>query len=380
MTEKTPTLWRRALGVLLAVAGVASGMLALTAAVVAPARAAGPQTLTVWVSPAGSDINDGLSADTPFATLQHASDWLCGSTTACTGRGQPVEVRIAQTLIQVTAMTTWRYYDPGYPTTLEPWTYQPGEAWAQLSATGGLPTFDGGFTVDHALTFLPAGAGSGSTGLSFIYLRWQRFNISALDLQGGVGTTVNGSGVTVSWPLPDAANGVTFYGDFFYQIGNYWNPTHPMGWGAVDAYNSSGDTVTNCHFADLMNSAADAGHVHALYLSHHSDGTLVKGNAFTDITGDVVRQRDLTEKTLVTGNVFTRAGQYAYVDDWFCRPTLAAAKVCGPAEYASWLGTFTTNTLNGLYPEVIQIVNRRLTYCFDQPKGVCPANRWNTAG
>lgn len=345
-----------------------------------PARAlpasAGPATLTVWVSPAGSDSNDGLSAATPFASLQRAGDWLCGGTASCPGRGQPVEVRIAQQVIPVAAQVTWRYYDPSYPTTLEPWSYQPGQGWADLSATGGLPTFDGGGVTAHGLSFIPAGAGSGSTGLRLVYLRWQRFTTSAVELHGQLATRTDPtSGIVTWWPGADAANGVSFYGDYFYQVGNYWHPDRPMGWGAVDAYNSSGDSFTNSHFVQLMNSPADAGHVHALYLSHHSDGTVIQGNEFTDITGDVIRQRDLSEAALVTGNRFTRAGQHGYADDWYCRPDLPDS-VCFPKEYRSWRGVFYGNTLGGLYPE--GITGTALAWCFDIP-GPCPADRWNAS-
>jgi hypothetical protein len=177
----------------------------------------------------------------------------------------------------------------------------------------------------------------------------------------------------VWWPAANAANGVSFYGDYFYQIGNAWHPSAPWAWAAIAAYNSSGDTVANSHFVQLENAPASAGLVHAWYGSHHSGGTRITGSEFTGITGDAVRQRDLSDGTVVTGNRFTRAGQHAYADDWYCRPALPAS-VCAPKEYRSWAGRFYGNTLGGLYPEPVS--GRRLFWCFDIPGGACPANRW----
>lgn len=351
------------------------GVLALFAGALAlPTTANAATTLTIWVSPSGNDAADGRSSATPFATLQHASDWLCGSTTSCQGRGQPVEVRIAQTVIPVTSTIIWRYFDANFPTTLEPWSLQPGQGWTQLAQTGGLPTFDGAFTMDFGMMVVPAGAGSASIRLNFTYLRWQHFNRSAIEIHGGLTQKVTDNGITVSWPTADAANGVNFYGCYFFQIGNAWHPDHLMGWGAVDVYNSSGDRFVNNHFVQLLNAQpSDAGHLHGLYLMHHSSHALVQANEFTDITGDVVRQRDLSEFTVVTGNRFTRAGQFGYVDDWYCRPNILDS-VCFPKEYRSWGGRFYGNTLNGLYPETAR--GRTTAFCFDLV-AACPANRWD---
>lgn len=354
------------------VALVAAGIGAAVLSAPSPARADDAPALTVWVSPAGSDAADGLTEQTPFATLQQAGDWLCGSTTECAGRGEPVIVRIAQTQIHVTAATTWRYFDPDYPTTFEPWSYQPGDTAAQVAAAGGLPTFDGGFAVDHGLVFAPAGAGNGSTRLTFVNLRWQRFNVAAVEILGGIGQVVTGAGITVTQPLENAANGVTFDRDYFYQVGNRWTPSHPMGFGAIEMINSSADVVTNSQFIHLENSETDAGHVHAIYLAHGSSDAVVSGNTFTDITGDVVRERDRSERTLVTKNVFTRAGQYGFVDDWYCRPNISDA-ICAPKEYRSWDGVFVGNTLHGLYPEKASY--RGYTFCFDLLTA-CPTSRW----
>jgi hypothetical protein len=322
---------------------------AITAAAVAPAAPAqAAPVLTVWVHPAGSDTNTGTSPSAPFATLQRASDWLCGSTASCAGRGQPVEVRIAQKVIPVKGMTTWRYYDPASPTTLEPWSYQPGDGWAQVAAHGGYPAFDGGFNVTTGLRV----TGTGSTRLAFRYLRWQRFLESAVTLDG--------------------AGGVTFYGDYFTQTGNWWRPAARLGYGAVVTSHSSGDVFRNSHFVQIQNTQArgDALHIHALYLTHGSSGTVVQGNEFTAVNGDVVRQRDRSDNTLVTQNTFTKAGALAYADDWYCRPGTG----CSPVESRSFGGVFRGNTLRGLYPE--GLTGRRIAYCYDQPRGACPANRW----
>lgn len=378
--------WHRPLLVL-----VASASLFAIMAPGALVRAAAADSLTIYVSPTGSDSNDGLSEATPFRTLQHASDWLCGGTSTCTGRGQPVVIRLAQTtfgtttrttvrnaeftmgVTQYTAGTVWHYFDPQNTTTFEPWFYQPGDGWSQVSAHGGYPIFDGNFSVDNGFTFAPLTAvGAGNTGLQFYYTRWQRFNIAAFNLVGGLSTAVTSTGITVITETSLTVNGNTFYGNYFYRIGNYWNTAAHMGYGAITVSNSDRDVFINNHFVQVMNKPGDMGHVHALYISHGSSNALVQANEFTDITGDPVRQRDRSNGTLTKANRFTRAGGFAYADDWYCRPNTPAS-YCFPKEYRSYYGVFTGNTLRGLYPQ--GIVGTRTVYCFDIPGGLCPANR-----
>jgi hypothetical protein len=356
----------------LAVVALGSGSLAASAAVADQPDGEPPATLTIWVSPQGSNDADGLSEDTPFATLQKANDYLCGSTTTCTGRDRPVEIRLAQKTFPVTKTTYWRYFDANYPTTFEPWSYRPGDGWPQVSKGGGHPTFDGAFGLNHAFYFTPAHAGSGTTGLRFVYLRWQRFNISAFEIHGGVDQELNSAGVAVSTRSADAANGLAFYGDYFYRIGNYWNPKKPMGWGAIDAYNSSGMSVVNSHFVQLMNTTADRGHMHGVYLSHGSRNADIDANQFSYITGDPVRQRDLSSNMSVTNNTFVRAGYTSYADDWYCRPNLPDS-VCSPKEYRSFGGRFHDNVLKGLYASVPK--PQHTVFCYDLPGGLCPPSR-----
>jgi hypothetical protein len=354
-----------------------------------------PEPLTVWVSPAGSDSNDGLSAATPFKTLQRAGDWLCSGGPRCPGRGQPVVIRLAQTTFSAaaravntyrfnpgdgpafaaTATTAWHYFDPQYPTTFQPWSYQPGDSWAQVAAKGGHPTFDGGFAADSGFVFTPLTAmRTGSTRLNFVYTRWQRFRRSPIVLSGGLRTTVTDDGITVYTQTDFTANGVTFYGNYFYQVGNHFRPANALAYGAVLANNSSGDVYRNNHFVQLMNKKAnqDTVHVHGLYIGHGSNNSLVEANSFVDITGDAVRQRDRSHATVVRNNTFRRAGAFAYFDDYYCRPDTPDS-YCAPKEYRSYNGLFSGNTLQGLYPQ--GITGRRTVFCHDQPAGLCPANR-----
>jgi hypothetical protein len=356
---------------------------------------AAPAELTVWVSPTGSDTNDGLTGATPFKSLQRANDWLCGSTTSCPGRGVPVIIRLAQRHSKVvpraaasfrynpadapattlTSTTAWHYFDPVQPTTFEPWNYRPGDSWQQVSASGGYPTFDGGFAADTGLVFTPRIAmRAGGTHLSFLYTRWQNFRISAIALNGGLVTAKTSAGIKMYAQTPFTANGVTFYGNFFFRIGNRWNSKNRLGYGAVLPNNSSANVFRNNHFVELMNTAknSDTIHIHGLYIAHGSNASLVDGNAFQDVTGDAVRQRDRSNGTIVTHNTFTRAGAFGYMDDFYCRPNLPDT-TCAPKEYRSHGGVFAGNVLHGLYPA--GVTGRRTVFCHDQKAGLCPASR-----
>jgi hypothetical protein len=274
-----------------------------------------------------------------------------------------------------TAVTIWNYFDLTHTTTFEPWSYQPGDTATQVAATGGYPTFDGRFSTDTGFVFTPlTAAGTQSTKLTFRYTKWEHYRRSGIVLGGGLTTTVTKSGVTVYKPTAFTANGVTFYRNYFYQIGNYWHPANPLAYGAILANNSSGDIFRSNRFTQLRNKAkhSDTVHIHGLYLSHSSNKSLVETNLFTDITGDPVRQRDRSNATIVRNNTFTRAGAYSYFDDYFCRPNTPKT-YCFPKEYLSAKGVFSGNTLKGLYPQGIS--GRRTVYCFDLKAGICPTSR-----
>jgi hypothetical protein len=387
-------------------AGVSPAVAAAPTPSASPSPSVSPSptgTLTVWVSPKGSDTNDGLSSTTPFKTLQRANDWLCSGGATCPGRGRAVIIKLAQTTFAApvagkgaaaaksalktyaynpgdakafvaTSTTAWHYFDPKNTTTFQPWSYKPGDSWTQVAAGGGYPTFDGAFGADSGFVFTPLTAtGSGSTGLTFLYTKWTRYRRSPVVLGGGLSTTIS-DGTTYYTETDFTANGVTFYGNYFSQIGNYWNPKNPLGYGAILANNSSGDTYRNNHFVELLNTStnSDTIHIHGLYISHGSNNSLVEANSFTDITGDAVRQRDRSNGMIVRNNTFTRAGAYGYFDDYFCRPNTPDS-YCAPKEYKSYSGTFTGNTLKGLYAQ--GITGRRTVFCFDITGGLCPTNR-----
>jgi hypothetical protein len=357
----------------------------------------------VWVSTRGSDANDGLTPQTPFRSLQRASDFLCGSATSCTPRNQPVEVRLQQTTWRVgvnaratttlnyaapgasvaaaTGNTAWHYYDPVYPTTLMPWSYRPGDGWARVAATGGRPTFDGQWTVGVGLSVRPnqRPLGARSTNLRFLYLQWQHFQQGGVSLSGRIDRRTTSTGIVVHrGNLDYTVNGAYFYGVRFVEIGNFWITSNPLGYGGLLPNNASNVVVRNSHFDRLKNRLAnlDAVHIHGIYTAHDSDNLLVERSSFTDVTGDPMRQRNHSYGEVVRYNTFTRSGAHAYMDDWYCRPDTPAS-YCGPKEYKSFGGVFGPgNRLNGLYPQGME--GRRTVYCFDIPppnRGLCPRNR-----
>jgi hypothetical protein len=382
---------------------VLGAALVVVASWVVPAPAHAVETLTVWVSTQGSDANNGLTPSTPFRSLQRASDFLCGSPTTCTPRNRPVVVRLEQrtwtlgggnarasvtldnvepgTSVTATGDTVWHYYDPVYTTTLQPWSYQPGDSWKEVAATGGRPTFDGQWSVGIGLLVDPIQQplGAGSTNLRFVYLQWQRFVSGGVFLAGRVDKFRTDTGILVQRGNPAyTVNGAYFYGVRFFRIGNFWVPTNRLGYGGLLTYNARNVRVRNSHFAELQNKLAnqDSVHIHAIYAFHDSDNLLVEKSAFVDVTGDAVRQRNHTYGEVVRYNTFRRAGASSFMDDWYCRPNTPDTW-CYPKEYRSYRGVFGPgNVLYGLYPQ--GLTGRRTVYCYDifEPnRGLCPRDR-----
>ncbi|MFF4755190.1 right-handed parallel beta-helix repeat-containing protein [Streptomyces sp. NPDC002514] len=93
------------------------------------------------------------------------------------------------------------------------------------------------------------------------------------------------------------------------------------GFAGVHVQNSSGIVIRKNTFSGLRN----GGKMHGVYLVKTS-GSTVTGNTFSSISGDPVRIRNGSRNNMVSGNTFTKSGQYAMFSEW---GRLEKGETCG---------------------------------------------------
>ena len=336
------------------------------------ASAAAVTPLQIWMNSAGSDRNGGTSAADGVLTFRRVQQILCPST-PCIGKGRPVEVRIVpgEYVSPVDeANSFWTYFDDRQPTTFMPAEYQAGWTWANVASHGGRPSFDGHHRPGYGFNFRPARVSStGRTNLRFIYLQFEGYPQGAVSMEGQLINT------DVVRPGARTADGNTFYGNMFTDIGNYSDPAAPFGYAGISLRNSRRNEIANNHFIDLRN--AEGGQhepwaIHAVYMSHDSDGNLIHHNSFTSISGDAIRVRNGSDNNVLEQNTFTSTGNYGYLGDWYCEPTNS----CTPKELPSYGNRLVSNTFRGPYEGGLPAF--RPDFCYDlfaATAGDCPVGR-----
>src|SRR5688572_25882849 len=295
-----------------------------------PAQAA--VVLTVWMSTAGSDSNDGTQAS-PVATLARVQDIV---RTAAPDAN--VEIRIDQGTY-VAGQTTWDYYN-GHYITFMPDDYEIGEG---VSGIAGRPVFssDGG-TGYWLVAKIPTAYQGGdlTAKLRFYYLQVEDYGQGGLMFYGRTsvvdGFRVPGSGL----------DGNVVAGMFFQYMGSVWG--NGLGYGGLSLSNSSGNWIGNNHFRNLENAAPSQAGVHGIYALHGSGGNTISGNAFHTISGHPMRVRNQSNGNDVRFNTFTLTGSVGY-SEWFCDAACVSANPGSVLECASHSNLFHDNDLVSAY-------------------------------
>jgi hypothetical protein len=315
---------RRVCAAIIALAVSAIGL----AVTQSPAAAA--EVFTVYLRATGSDANDGMTPETGVKTLDRVQAILSAAAPQL-----DVEVRIGQGAY-VAPRTYWRYYIPGHTISFMPIDYEYGEGIGDIA---GRPVFRGNGTAGFWFSArLPAGHSGGDTNLRFYYLQVERYSSGAVELHGG--TTTNSAGIMV--PATAGANRNVFFGNQFSNLGTKFNSAS-IGYGGIDAVNSSGNVIENNHFLNNENTGSNAGLIHGVYLAHHSNGNVVKNNRFRYVSGGPMRTRNDSNDNDIFGNSFERAGRGGYYSEWFCDSPCVAENPGHARECASHGNLFHDN-------------------------------------
>jgi hypothetical protein len=318
---------------------------ATPAVLLEPRTAVAADVFTVWMSTTGDDSAAGTSRDQPVASLAGAQRILCPDGDPCTGLGRSVEIRIEPGVYHPHTFS-WFYFDDVYPTRFMPADYQLGDTISDVADAGGRPVFDGQGEFGWGILFTPRRlSATGRANVQFFYLEWRNYMRGGLWFGGGPGRT----------------GGNLVKGCYFHRIGNNWNPANPMGLGGMWlGRGSDRNTIRSNHFVDILNTLADRGHEHGLYLVNSREN-LITGNRFENIGGDPLRFRNSSSLNTASRNTFRRAGGMGYAGDWHAA-----------TEYRSYGNLLSGNMFLGLYPR--GLTGRAAGYCYDI-RARCPDNR-----
>ncbi|MEV4758437.1 right-handed parallel beta-helix repeat-containing protein [Micromonospora sp. NPDC049559] len=316
-----------------------------------PAHAA--EIFTVYLAPDGSDANDGLAAATPVRSLVRVQEVLVAAKPTV-----DVEVRVKQGTYTAPPMHTWRFYVPGHTISFLPVDYEYGEGQDgiagrpvfrnQRNADGSYPS---GYWLQPRLPRDPADPlyGGGASGLRFYYLQVEYYSAGGISIYGDSERDVTDE--TYDPPLRvragEGLNGNTVFGMVFTHLGSRWTGGS-YGYGAIVLTNSSGNRIENNHFVNVENASPDGGYIHGLYVTHFSSSNQLNRNAFSYVSGDPVKIRNMSNYNTVEYNTFSRTGRASHYRDEFCDTACARANGI-ERQCASYHNRFFNNTLGTNY-------------------------------
>jgi hypothetical protein len=330
-----------------------SAVFACLVAVLPAVPAAAADVFTVYMDPAGSDANDGLSPATPVVTLVRVQQVLVAAKPAT-----DVEVRIKQGTYQAPPMHNWRFYVPGHTISFMPVDYEYGEG---RDGIAGLPMFRNrrnsngsypdGVWLQPRLPSDPADPlyGGGTSGLRFYYLQVEYYSNGAISIHGNSERDVSDERYDPPLHVQGSAglNGNTVFGMVFKHLGSKWTGGH-FGYGAIVLTNSSNNVINNNHFVNLENVSPYPNHIHGLYVTHFSSSNQVLNNAFSYITGDPVKVRNMSNFNTIEYNRFDRTGRISHYRGEFCDRACAVANNID-RQCASYHNRFFNNDLGSNY-------------------------------
>jgi hypothetical protein len=273
---------------------------------------------SVYLHPAGSDQNSGLTQNQAVQSLQRAEAVLQNQKPTT-----DVEVRIAPGTYYPTKAISWKFSVPGKKITFAPTGYQLGS-----SGWSNRPVFDGSKVADPSASFnywLGFSPSSSASGVFFYYLEARNWvnglKISSFDQSTNAGKSFSNYQPNV-------------YGMKFYKIGNKWAGTRrTAGWTCISLTRSRYHSVRNNHCINAENrqDGIDANGkpsdfrplIHALYISHSSSYNLVSANNVKTVSGNAMKTRDRSNFNFFEGNRIDDAGIKSAYHEWFqeyCEP------------------------------------------------------------
>jgi len=264
---------------------------------------------TIYVSPAGSDSNSGLTSLDPLHSLAAANALLDTSDPP-----QAVHVRIDPNngpFMQTDAVL-WTYFNSSHDTVLLPYdTTICSLTSARWSGSRPVFTYSGNASKNW-FNFKPTEnvpSGSVPTNLYLLGLEVRGFRQNGIAFNPPAGRTFTNN---------------VFANLSFFDIGNAGHPNLPWGYGAIQLDRSSNNVIKYSRFQRIENDEgigldgkSHLHSIHAIYLHIGSDNNLIFENKMIRVSGDPIKARDGSDYNNTHHNTFDRTGHLGFFQDYF---------------------------------------------------------------
>jgi hypothetical protein len=263
----------------------------------------------VYLSPNGSDANDGSSPATAIRSLARAEIIVQGLTQNAPA---DAEIRIAPGTYYDQALS-WSYYMPHHTITFEGYP-----------TTAARPVFDGCTDASHSncpwqewFVFTGSNSRGEQSNLVFNHLVVEDY-LDAIEFRGHTACPNSSSQNSCPAGYLNSNGSNVIENSIFENIGTITvngpklpgaKPTN-----AISLRVSSNNIVRNNQFINVV----AAGSMHALYVSVFSSNNQIVNNSFKNITGDIIKFRNASDDNVASGNMFDQGGQHGAVESQTC--------------------------------------------------------------
>ncbi len=239
--------------------------------------------LDLYISPNGSDSNDGRSAETPMLTLTAVSNML-----VLEPFDGNITIHMAEGKYHLASSTTWSFASPGHTIYFE-------------GAGQDKTVFEGQMGAD--INFMTVSACS-NTSYSFRNFTVRLVRNGIIMRNSSDGSVLTQEGVT-GW----------FENLTFEELGGYYTRNPNGAYAGIQFLGSSNNTIKNCRFVK-MRDYSSGNYIHAVYISTFSSNNLIQNCHFEDARPDPVRIRRGSCNNTVEYCTFINTGYISYCSTW----------------------------------------------------------------
>lgn len=240
----------------------------------------------LYVSPNGSDLNDGLSLSSSVLTLSYA---VSLAKQKIVGGEKTVNIFVQTGLFRSESISL----DDDF-------AFSSLKIIGAASDQSSFPIFDG---VGSSGTWLTLKSKSGIVLDLHVEGLVVRNYKTAISIEGNRDRPMVG------------VVGVVIRRNFFQNIGS--DDESPVSTAAIRLVNSSEGIIELNYFKGIRNKVS-CGALHSIYLAHFSSRNQISNNVFDGVCGSVVKLRDRSSGNRILNNVFMRLDEVPAVEEWFC--------------------------------------------------------------
>lgn len=270
---------------------------------------------TLYLSPNGSDANDGRSVKSSVRSLQRAVD-LASKYAGKTVDAVRIQVAEGTYRRQVTVLNK----------------HVSGIDIIVAGSGGARPVFDG--QGMDGVWFSLKGEGQEKGRLIFEHLEVRNY-LTAIILKGNRDNP------------NEFLDGNIIRDMVFRNIGQENPKSKILSTSAVALVNARNNIIERSEFLNIRN-VKTCVRLHSIYLAHYSSGNRISDNLFDGFCGSPIRLRDSSNNNIAARNRFSNVEYEALFDEWYCNRSISDDCTKKGLECPSWGNVFESNVVTDL--------------------------------